>query len=426
MRVLLVGMGSRGDVQPFIGLGESLHRLGYTVTLAAADEFRDLVLGHGLGFEPLSFDLRGGIESDIGREWLGGSSTNQVREARLMRTVMRHVASTLADDLERLVGSADAVVSSALTFDAVDTLAGATTGRRSTHVYATFQPVWPTAFGASSTFALRPTARSVLNLGWSGLAAQAAWSVVRSTGDLLRRRRGLPGRTMLGYAAAARRTPTLLAASPLVVPPSPDWPAAIRQTGFWFPTASDPSDPCAVDPALRAFVDDGSAPVYLGFGSMPTGNPDGVVRAFVRALRRAGRRGIVSSGWADLGAASLPRDVLAVGSVPHEWLFPRCAAVIHHGGAGTTAAALCAGTPQVVVPHIADQPYWGRRVAELGVGSVPLARKHFDAERLGRVLEVALSPTVTSTARDLGARIRDEDGAGDAASLMHARFNRAG
>ncbi|MDN5767072.1 MAG: glycosyltransferase [Humibacillus sp.] len=426
MRVLLVGMGSRGDVQPFVALGESLHRLGYTVSLAAADEFRDLVVGHGLRFEPLSFDLRGGIESDIGREWLGGSSTNQVREARLMRTVMRHVASTLADDLERLVGLADAVVSSALTFDAVETLAGTTRGQRTRHVYATFQPVWPTAFGASSTFALRPTARSVLNLGWSWLAAQAAWSVVRSTGDLLRRRHGLPGRTMLGYAAAARRTPTLLAASPLAVPPSPDWPSSIRQTGFWFPTASDASDAGVVDPALRAFVDDGSPPVYLGFGSMPTGDPAGVVRTFVTALRHAGRRGIVSSGWADFGAAPLPGDVLAVETVPHDWLFPRCAAVVHHGGAGTTAAAMRAGTPQVVVPHIADQPYWGRRVAELGVGSVPLARKHFDPARLGPVLKVALAPTVMSTARDLGARIRDEHGAGDAAGLMHALLSRAG
>lgn len=203
------------------------------------------------------------------------------------------------------------------------------------HVYATFQPVWPTAFGASSTFALQPRSRSVLNLGCSWLAAQAAWSVVRSTGDLLRRRRALPGRTMLGYAAAARRTPTLL-------------------------------------------------------------------------------------------AAPLPGDVLAVEAVPHDWLFPRCAAVVHHGGAGTTAAALRAGTPQVVVPHIADQPYWGRRVAELEVGSVPLARRHFDADRLGQVLDVALSPTVTSTDRDLGARMRDEDGVGDAANLMHALFSRAG
>lgn len=426
MTVLLVGMGSRGDVQPFIALGESLHRLGYAVSLAAADEFRDLVVGHGLRFEPLSFDLRSGIESDIGREWLGGSSTNQVREARLMRTVMRHVAATLADDLERLVGSADAVVSSALTFDAVDTLATAPSSQRIPHVYATFQPVWPTAFGASSTFALQPRSRSVVNLGWSWLAAQAAWSVVRSTGDLLRRRRGLPGRTMLGYAAAARRTPTLLAASPLVVPPSPGWPASIRQTGFWFPTASDASDPCAVDPALRAFVDDGPAPVYLGFGSMPTGDPAGVVTSFVTALRRAGRRGIVSSGWADLAAAPLPGDVLAVETVPHDWLFARCAAVVHHGGAGTTAAALRAGTPQVVVPHIADQPYWGRRVAELGVGSAPLPRKHFDAQRLGRMLEDALAPNLTSTARDLGARLRDEDGAGDAAGLMHALLARAG
>ena len=339
-----------------------------------------------------------------------------------MRGAMRHVAAELADDLERLVGGADAVVSSALTFDAVDTLVASTSVR---HVCATFQPVWPSAFGASSTFALRPTSRSVLNLGWSWLAAQAAWSVVRSTGDLVRRRRGMPRRTMLGYAAAARRTPTLLAASRLVVPPSPDWPSSIRQTGFWFPTASDAPGQPDIDPGVRAFVESGSAPVYLGFGSMPTGDAAGVVRAFVAVLRRVGRRGIVSSGWADLGAAPLPPEVLAVGAVRHDWLFPRCAVVVHHGGAGTTAAALRAGTPQVVVPHIADQPYWGRRVAELGVGSDPLPRKHFGADRLASALAVALSAAVTSAARDLGVRVRQENGAGDAAGLLEAVLDTA-
>lgn len=418
MRVLLVGMGSRGDVQPFLALGQRLTALGYAVSLAAAAEFEALVAGHGLGFEPLSFDLRAGIESDIGREWLGGSSTNQVREARLMRSAMRHVSEALADDLQRLVDQADVVVSSALTFDAVDTLTAAT---GQAHVYVTFQPVWPTSDGESSTFALRPSTRSVLNLGWSWLAARAAYAVVRSTGELLRLRTGRRRRTSLGHAAAVRRTPTLLAASAWVVPPSVDWPLSLRQTGFWVPV--QPATP-AIDPALRTFVGAGEAPVYLGFGSMPTGDPRGVVRAFAAALRRFGRRGIVSSGWADFGGQSLPGEVFATDAVPHEWLLPRCAAAVHHGGAGTTAAALRAGVPQVVVPHIADQPYWGRRVCELGVGSAPLPRKDFGADRLSRALDEALSTRVGGAATELSDRLRAEDGAADAAALVHGLLDR--
>ena len=414
MRMVLLGMGSRGDVQPFVALAPRLTALGHDVAVVAPADFRGFVEEHGVEFEPLSFEVRAGVESDLGRRWLRGSSTNQVREAALMRRVVAATAAALGDDLVRIVGRAEAVVSSALTFDAAATLC-ARTG--TPHVYAIFQPVWPTRYGPSSTFALRPGARSVLNLAWSGLAGNAAWSIFRQPGDHVRRRMGLPRKGFGGYVRDALATPTVLEASTHVVPRAPDWPESFVQTGWWFRDHVPPWEP---PDGLAAFLDAGDPPVHVGFGSMPTDDPAAVLRDVVTALRRVGRRGVVSAGWADLGRAGLrsrdlPADVLAIDGAPHEWLLPRCAAVVHHGGSGTSAAAFRAGVPQVVVPHIADQPYWGRRAHSLGVGPAPLARKHLTAATLTAALKEALTPASAFAAAGIAARVGGEDGAGEAA-----------
>jgi sterol 3beta-glucosyltransferase len=437
VRVLLVGMGSRGDLQPLLALAPRLERLGYAVSLAAAADFRDLVVAHGVRFEPLSFDLEGPLRSHLGREGLQGSATNQVREARLMRQVVARTAEALAGDLERLVAETDAVVSGALTFDAVDALLSVDGRVSKPHVYAVFAPVWPSAHGPSVALALRPGSTSRLNLAWSLLAGRVAFDLFRPPGDLIRSRRGLPRRTFHGYAAAARRTPTVLAASPAVVPPAPDWPLALRQTGYWMRDADCAGDGVVggevgdrLEPGLEEFLVDGPPPAYVGFGSMPTADPLGVARIIVAVLDRLGLRGVVSEGLAGLaapvthGARTDGRgSVIGVGDTRHGALFPRCAVVVHHGGAGTTAAAVRAGVPQVVVPHAADQPYWGRRLADLGVAGGPIARKDLTPGRLQCALEVALSPETRMAAHLLGERVRAEDGAGDAAALIHVHLS---
>jgi sterol 3beta-glucosyltransferase len=414
VRIVLLGMGSRGDVQPFVALAPRLAALGHEVAVAAPSDFRGFVEEHGVSLEPLSFEVRPGVESDLGRRWLRGSSTNQVREAALMRRVVAYTAEALGDDLVRIVGRADAVVSSALTFDTAATLCGRT---GMPHVYAIFQPVWPTRYGPSSSFALRTQSRSVLNLAWSGLAGHAAWTIFRQPGDHVRRRTGLPRKSFRDFVQEALATPTVLAASRHVVPRAPDWPDTLTQTGWWFRDVVPPWDQPA---GLGAFLDAGDPPVHLGFGSMPTDDPAAVLRAFVAALRTLGRRGVISAGWADLGRAGirpadLPPEVVVIDGAPHEWLFPRCAALVHHGGGGTTAAAFRSGVPQVVVPHIADQPYWGRRVRDLGVGPAALARKHLTSDTLTAALHEALTPGRVTAAARLGSLVRDEDGVGTAA-----------
>jgi vancomycin aglycone glucosyltransferase len=162
----------------------------------------------------------------------------------------------------------------------------------------------------------------------------------------------------------------------------------------------------ALPPKLEAFLANGPPPVYLGFGSMTDTDPAATTRVLVEAVERAGCRALVSEGWAGLGWTPLPEGVLSIGSVSHARLFPRTAAVVHHGGAGTTATAARAGVPQIVVPHVFDQIYWGRRVAALGLGPPAIPRTQLTAERLADAIREALeNEVIRERASQLGAAI---------------------
>jgi UDP:flavonoid glycosyltransferase YjiC (YdhE family) len=159
--------------------------------------------------------------------------------------------------------------------------------------------------------------------------------------------------------------------------------------------------------------------VYVGFGSMSSRDPQKTGHLVLEALARAQQRAVILCGWGGLQMTDLPPHTIAVDSVPFSWLFPRCAAVVHHGGAGTTAAGLRAGVPSIVIPFFADQPFWGRRVAELGVGPAPIPRKKLTAERLAQAIELAVGDRdMRRRAAELGAKIRAEDGVAQAVAIV--------
>ncbi|MEU7870545.1 glycosyltransferase [Dactylosporangium sp. NPDC049140] len=214
----------------------------------------------------------------------------------------------------------------------------------------------------------------------------------RAAVDRLRAGLGLPPVTARAFQA--RRRPICFGYSPIVVPPPEDWPPWYRAVGFWWP----PGDPgFTPDPALLDFLAAGPPPVYVGLGDRSD--------LVVKAVRKAKVRALVHEGAGG-------DDVLAIGDVPHEWLFPQTAAVVHHGGAGTTAAGLRAGVPAVPVPFRADQPFWAQRLTALGVTPGPVPRRRLTVDRLAAVLSAAVGdPVYRHRAEALAARLAPEDGA---------------
>jgi UDP:flavonoid glycosyltransferase YjiC (YdhE family) len=196
--------------------------------------------------------------------------------------------------------------------------------------------------------------------------------------------------------------------SPTVLPKPPDWPESVHVTGYWFLDQLIDWEPPT---ELVDFLDSGPAPVYVGFGSMHARSSKEMTRVVVEALSRVGLRGILLSGWGALSHDGLPDYVLPVKSVPHEWLFPRVTAVVHHGGAGTTGAGLRAGVPSILVPFFGDQYFWASRVAALGVGPESIPVKRLSVESLERALRFAVTDErMRERASDVGAAIQAENG----------------
>jgi UDP:flavonoid glycosyltransferase YjiC (YdhE family) len=216
-------------------------------------------------------------------------------------------------------------------------------------------------------------------------------------------------------AQRLRPTATIYAYSPHVVPVPTDWGREVAVTGYWFlddDTGWSPSQ------ELAAFLAAGEPPVYVGFGSMPGLDPVPMTQLFTEALARVGRRGLFATGGGALAHPSAVH-IFAVEHAPHDKLFPLVAACVHHGGAGTTAAALRAGKPSVICPFFGDQPFWARRIHELGAGPAPLDRRALSVDAVAAAITAATSDRLMAdTADRFGAAIRGEDGIGAAVSFL--------
>ncbi len=404
MRLTVLAIGSRGDVEPFLALGRELALAGHHVTVATHPRFGSLVDQMELGFAPLSEGaVSQGPSTDEGRRWQALSRRRLVPAWVGLLADVRTVACRRLDDALRACADADAIVASDLS-----TLLG-----------------WQMAehYG-------RPLIRASLNLpafnrGWSGpaptTARRWAWRAARPWLNARRREAGLPALPAVPAGEPLseldrRRTLTLRPWSPAVGPhpgANRDW---IKVTGYWFVDRRLDPDP---SPELAAFVDDGPPPVCVDFGSMLDPDPRMTVELVVGALRRAGQRGVFVRGRYRHAEIELPDTVVAVDSVPHSWLFERCAAVVHHAGAGTTAAALRAGVPSVTVPHMIDQSRWARRIEQLGVASEPIPRGQLSAPRLqAAVTRVTADSGIRARARALSCRVRAEHGARRAATIL--------
>lgn len=403
MRVALITAGSRGDVAPFTGLGHQLARAGHEVTLATHESFAGLVAQAGLGFHGLPVDPQAELRTEHGRRLLR-SSSGPGKLAWMLAMARRLVGDMAAGMLDAARGSDVLLLSGSVAPLGYAIAEGL--GLPSRGVY--LQPL-------AATGEFPPSVTGTRSLGVEGnrIAARA----VNAALDLVFAEAARTMQSELGVPRDGSRVrrrrrerqdwPVHHGFSPLVVPRPRDWRPGLTVCGYWWP--HDP--PTAELPQhVRDFLDAGPAPVFVGLGSPTVPDPHRVSRLIVQALRTAGLRGVIQSGWSGLRADG--DDMLTIGEVPHALLFPRMAAVVHHAGAGTTAAALRAGVPAVPMPVWFDGPFWAARLAALGVspGPVPL-RQFTDPGTLAAALSAATrDPQYRRRAVSLAAALRHEDG----------------
>ncbi|GAB4529032.1 MAG: glycosyltransferase [Anaerolineae bacterium] len=412
MIISILTGGSRGDVQPYIGLGKGLKRAGYEVRLIASDDFEPLVTKAGLAFYSTGFSVESVIQSD---EWRAVTERgNFLTIISKMRGEMKNQAQKLAMSLPDVLADSDLLIAGAAGlgggFAAADKLGVPV-------IQAYLFPLTPTREFPSPLTPRLPLG-GLLNPVSFQVTRQLLWQSTRMADVETRRILGMPKGSFWGpfRSLQERHTPSLYGYSRHVVPSPTDWPENHHVTGYWFLDESTYWQPPA---DFQAFLDDGPAPVYVGFGSMLNKNPEQVADVVLQALKKSGQRGVMASGWGGMSPADMPDNVVMISSMPHDWLFPRMAAVVHHGGAGTTAAGLRAGIPSIVIPFMGDQPFWGQRVLDLGVGPNPIPRKKLSVETLAQAIDQAVHDTaMRERAAALGSRIRAEGGMENAVRII--------
>jgi sterol 3beta-glucosyltransferase len=417
MRLTVLTLGSRGDVEPCLALAVGLRRAGHEVTFATGADFEPFVAARGVRFAPLRVDVQHILRSDKGKKLLAG---------RGIRAFLRPIPADawalrqrLMEDAWVAARGADAVVYHPRVpgaYDAAEKL-------RVPAILADYLPqLTPTREFPFPLFPCRTLGGFVNRLSFR------AFGIVDLPFAALRNRwraraLGLPPRPW--HASDLKRNgrplPVLYHFSKHLVPPPADWRGPIAVTGPWF---LDPPPGWRPPADLSAFLDAGPPPVFVGFGSMVSQDPGRMTAVVVEALRLSGQRGILMTGWGGLARAALPETIFTLDEIPHGWLFPHVAAVVHHGGAGTTAAGLRAGKPTVVCPYFHDQPFWGRRVHDLGVGPRPVPQRHLTADRLAEAIRVAVGKGMRQRAEALGEKVRAEDGVARAVEVIAAWCDR--
>ncbi len=414
MRIQIITAGTMGSVAPYTGLGHRLLAEGHDVEIVAHARFAESVACCGLRMRPLPADP---FEELMGaHNGLRGGRRSPASVLRFAHATERAALSLVDGVLGAVDLKADLVLLSAL---------AAPLGRVVADYHAIpsmgvfLQPDTPTSAYSPCTAPWKPP-------GYAnrlrGRAANAVLDALYGTAVRgLHARLGLPHRS--GHRLRAERErvgwPIWHGFSPTVLPRPADWRPGLAVAGYWWPHECAGWQPPTL---VTDFLAAGPPPVFVGFGSMMPGDPERLADITARALRQVGARGVVQSGWAGLSVVN--DDVITVGPLPHGWLMPRTAAVVHHAGAGTTAAGLRAGVPAVPVPVLTDQPWWAARLTRLGVSPGPVPFAELTAERLADALRRATGePRFARRSTELAARLGLEDGAGEVARAI-AELNR--
>jgi UDP:flavonoid glycosyltransferase YjiC (YdhE family) len=446
LNVVIHVVGSRGDVQPFVALGKVLkEQYGHRVRLATHPVFREFVTENGLeyfdiggdpselmafmvknpglmpGFDVLRSGDVGKRRKEIGTMVKGcwrsciesGDGTGVAVDDNTTEEWMRNTDSSVKPFI------ADAIIANPPSFAHIHCAEklGCPLHMMFTMPYSPTQ-AFPHPLANIQSTNVDPNLTNFISytlvemLTWQGL------------GDVINRFRVKhlnldPISLMWAPGMLTRlRIPYTYCWSPALIPKPKDWSNQISISGFYFLSLASNFTP---PPDLQAFLDAGPPPIYIGFGSIVLDDPNGMTRLIFDAVRKTGQRALVSKGWGGFGADELgiPDGVFMLGNVPHDWLFKHVSCVVHHGGAGTTAAGIACGVSTVIVPFFGDQPFWGSMVAKAGAGPEPIHHKELTADNLAAAINKALEPATRERAQDLGKSISHEKGTESGAQSFH-------
>lgn len=411
-KVLLITFGSRGDVQPYIALGKALAARGASVTVSTSQSFTRAIEKHGLSAASISIDVEAMMQSpemEAALRTLGG-------KIRAMR-IGRELVSRQLDETWQVIQELrpDLIVYH-------PKAATATYFARALGVPAIPSFLQP---GIISTKMLPPVLLDFPDLGRvANRVSNAVFGQLLQFGGrhlvapwMKAHPEFIAGGTLSpvdGYCPNKSVIPRLHAFSSELVPKPEDWPERDLITGAWF--LDDDSAP--PDSALEGFLSSGPPPVYFGFGSMRGKDPAAITRIVIDAIRLSGNRAVLATGWGGLAAEDSSDTFHVITTAPHDWLFKHCAAVVHHGGAGTTHQCLRSGKPMLICPVFADQPFWGKRIAALGAGPKPIKMKDLTTSKLTKALAELQLPGYRTVAESIGNAIRLEGGAAQAADVV--------
>ncbi|KAG6606327.1 sterol 3-beta-glucosyltransferase UGT80A2-like isoform X1 [Cucurbita moschata] len=422
LQIVMLIVGTRGDVQPFIAIGKRLQDYGHRVRLATHSNFKEFVLTAGLEFYALGGDpkiLAGYMVKNKG--FLpSGPSEIPVQRNQMKEIIYSLLPACKEPDPETGISFvAEAIIANPPAYGHTHV---AEALKIPIHIFFTM-PWTPT-----SEFP-HPLSRVKQQAGYRlsyQIVDSLIWLGIRDMiNDLRKKKLKLRPVTYLsGSHASESNVPHGYIWSPHLVPKPKDWGPKVDVVGFCFlDLASNYEPPESLVNWLKA----GDKPIYIGFGSLPVQEPEKMTKIIVEALEITGQRGIINKGWGGLGNLTEPKDfVYLLDNCPHDWLFLRCKAVVHHGGAGTTAAGLKAACPTAIIPFFGDQPFWGERVHARGVGPAPIPVEEFSLNKLVNAINFMLDPKVKHSAVELAKAMENEDGVEGAvkAFFKHYRSGR--
>ncbi|KFY22704.1 hypothetical protein V493_06383 [Pseudogymnoascus sp. VKM F-4281 (FW-2241)] len=424
LNIVIQVVGSRGDVQPFVALGNELQRSGHRVRLATHDTFKSFVTDAKLEFFPIGGDPAALMAYMVKNPGLLPSMdalrSGEIPKKRAMMREMMEGCWSSCIEADKDSGKpfvADAIIANPPSFAHIHCAEAL-----GIPLHIMFTMPW-TATGAF-THPLANIKSSNLD---KKLTNRLSYAIVdcmmwQGLGDIVNDWRHSHDLTPvpLGegpFLSDLLKVPTTYCWSPALVPKPLDWPEHIDVCGFFFRDTPKYSPP----PDIEKFLEAGPTPVYIGFGSIVIDDPEACTNLILEAVEAAGVRAIVSKGWSKLGdtVTKIPKDVLFIGDCPHEWLFQHVSAVIHHGGAGTTACGLANACPTTIVPFFGDQPFWGAMVASAGVGPEPTTFKSLTAENLSQAIKFCLSKNAVDGAKQVSIRMYNESGVKTAVDSFH-------